>query len=133
MQTNISTATSTSLANENTQLLVVFYEKFQKRDPSLMDLMNDIFEFNGQEHPILRLEEITHSKMDFINWSKVYNQQFEHIDITPTKFEAEDKGIVATLNITFRNKSTGVVATIPTLHHWRFKDGKASALRVTGI
>ena len=65
--------------------------------------------------------------------SKVYNEQFEHVDISPTKFEAEDKGIVATLIVTFRNKSTGVVTTIPTLHHWRFKDGKASALRVTGI
>ena len=43
------------------------------------------------------------------------------------------EGIVATLSVTFRHKSTGVVTTIPTLHHWRFKDGKASALRVTGI
>ena len=117
----------------NTPLLVEFYEKFQKRDMSLVELMNDAFEFNGQEHPIMPQEELLHTKMAFLNWSKVYNTHFEHIDITPTHFEADGDGIVATLSVTFRNKSTGLVATIPTLHHWKFKNGKAAGLRVTGV
>ena len=95
-----------------------------------MDLMNDAFEFNGQEHPILHSEEITQTKMEFINWSKIYNTQFEHIDIKPTKFEADGEGIVATLSVTFKNKETGIVATVPT---WAFKDGKAAGLKVTGV
>ena len=114
-------------------LIVEFYEKFRVRDMSLVELMNDAFEFNGQKHPIMPHEEILQTKMAFLNWSKVYNTHFEHIDITPTHFEAEGEGIVATLSVTYRDKSTDKVATIPTLHHWTFKDGIAAGLRVTGV
>jgi hypothetical protein len=120
--------------NPHVQLVEQFYNKFHQRDMSLIDLMNDVFEFDGRKHPILPHAEILHTKMAFMNWSKtVYNVQFEHIDIKRLDYDMTDEGIVATLSVTFRNRATDEIGTIPTLHHWTFKDGKAAGLKVTGV
>lgn len=121
--------------NPNVQLVEQFYDKFHQRDMSLIELMNDAFEFDGREHPILPHSNILHTKIAFMDWSKTtYNAQFEHIDIKRMHYDvSEDGGIVATLSVTFRNRATDEVGIIPTLHHWTFKDGKAAGLRVTGV
>ena len=125
--------TTPATDNPIVQTLITFYDQFQRRDPAAMELMIDTFDYDGIAHPLFPHSDILQSKMAFLTWAKTYNAKFEHLDLSPTQFEVKDDIVSTLLSMTYRNNDTGEVATIPAYHHWKFKDGKAAGLRVTGV